>query len=73
MTPPAEAVEPFEAFRRLVLDEPELQARLRTIADWPAFVDAAVAAAAERGITLAEGDVLAARDVSRRSWLERWL
>jgi len=63
----------FESFRRVVLDEPELQARLRAYQDWSAFVDAAVDAAAERGIALTEEDVLAARETARRSWLERWI
>jgi len=66
-------VESFEAFRRLVLAEPALQARLRSIREWPPFVDAVVDTAAQYGITLTEADVLAARDASRRSWLERWI
>ncbi|MDX6410858.1 MAG: hypothetical protein QOE91_374 [Gaiellaceae bacterium] len=65
--------EEFERFRRVVLQEPELQARLRSLHDWPAFVDAAVGAAAERGIAITPETVLAARNESRRSWLERWV
>jgi hypothetical protein len=57
----------------VVLDDPALQARLRSISEWSAFVAAAVDAAAEHGIALTETDVLAARDESRRAWLERWL
>jgi hypothetical protein len=68
-----ETTKPFESFRRVVLGDPELQARLRSIPDWPGFVLAAVEVAAERGIALTESDVLAARDESRRSWLEQWL
>jgi hypothetical protein len=65
--------EEFERFRRVVLDDPELQTRLRAFQEWPAFVDAAVAAAAEQGIAVTPEDVLAARNESRRSWLERWI
>jgi len=65
--------EEFDRFRRVVLDDPELQVRLRAITDWPAFVDAAVAAADERGIVITKDIVLAARSESRRAWLERWV
>jgi hypothetical protein len=67
------SVERFAAFRRTVLADPRLQARLRSIEGWPAFVDAAVAAAAEEGIALTADDVAAAREESRRSWRERWV
>ena len=72
MSAPPRATGQFESFRRLVLSDPELEARLRAIAGWPAFVDSAVAAAAEHGIELTEADVLAAREASRRSWLASW-
>jgi tryptophan 2,3-dioxygenase len=65
--------EPFEQFRRLVLAEPELQAPLRTILDWPSFVAAAVELGARHGIVLDEAIVLAARDEARRTWRERWV
>ena len=67
------SIEQFERFRRVVLADPELQARLRSIEDWPAFVDATVAAAADHGVALTPEAVLAARDECRRSWLERWV
>jgi hypothetical protein len=63
----------FESFRRVVLADPALQARLRAIPDWPTFVAAAVDAAVERGIGLTEADILGARTEARRSWLERWI
>jgi len=66
-------VDRFEGFRRAVLDDPVLQQRLRTITDWPGFVDAAITAAAEHGIDLSPADVLAAREEARRSWRERWV
>ena len=67
------SVEQFERFRRVVMADAELQEELRSIPDWPAFVRAAVEAAARRGIEVTEEDVLAARDESRRSWRERWV
>ena len=63
----------FESFRRVVLADPALQDRLRSIPDWPTFVAAAVDAAAERGIGLTEADILAARTEAWQSWLERWI
>jgi hypothetical protein len=70
---PVESAGDFESFRRLVLADPELQARLRSFTEWPAFVGAVVDAAAEHGIALTAGDVLAARDVSRRARLSEWV
>jgi hypothetical protein len=67
------AIEPFESFRRVVFSRPELEARLRSISDWPSFVAAVVEAAAEHAIVLTDADVLAARDEARRSWLARWV
>jgi hypothetical protein len=63
----------FESFRRAVLADPALQARLRSIPDWPTFVAAAVDAAVDRGIGLTEADILAARAEAWQSWLERWI
>jgi glutaredoxin-related protein len=67
------STEGFERFRQLVLADPELQARLRAIREWPAFAAAAVEAAAEHGIDVTEEAVQAARVQARRSWLERWV
>ena len=63
----------FERFRAVVFADPELQVRLRSIPEWPAFVAAAVDAAAELGVELTAADVVAARHESSRSWLERWV
>lgn len=68
-----EPPEEFARFRRIVLDDPELQARLREIRAWPAFVEASVGAAAERGVTLTAADLAAARTAAAASWLERWV
>ena len=70
---PEVASEAFERFRRLVLAEPELQAELRSIPDWPAFVNAAREAAARHGIELSDQAVTAARKESVRAWRERWV
>jgi hypothetical protein len=67
------SIDEFERFRRVVLADPELSARLRSAPDWPAFLDATVSAAAEHGIALTDADVVAAREEARRSWIERWL
>jgi hypothetical protein len=66
-------VDPFERFRRAVFADREVQVRLRSVSEWPAFVDAALAAADECGVELTEGDLAAARDEARRSWRERWV
>jgi hypothetical protein len=63
----------FADFRRLVLDDAALQARLRSIPAWPAFVETAVQAAAEHGVPLTAEDVLNAGLAAQRSWLERWV
>jgi hypothetical protein len=65
--------EKFERFRRLVMTDPELQLELRSIPDWPTFVDAALEAAGRRGIELTEEAVTAARHESVRAWRERWV
>jgi hypothetical protein len=67
------SVERFAAFRRAVLSEPRLEARLQPIDEWPAFIDAAIAIASEEGIELTADDVAAAREESRRSWREQWV
>lgn len=61
----------LEAFRELVVADPQLQERLRAEADWPAFAGLAVRLAAERGITLTAEELAAARRATRRAWLER--
>jgi hypothetical protein len=67
------SLERFAHFRRIVLADPALERRLRSIPDWPSFVGESIAAAAEHGVTLMPSDLLAARDHAKRSWLERWV
>lgn len=66
-------MEQFARFRRIVLADPALERRLRSISDWPSFVEETVGAAAEYGLALSEADVLAARQEAKRSWLDRWV
>lgn len=68
-----ESPEQFARFRRLVLSDPSLEHRLRTIPDWPSFVREALSAAEEHGLALTEEDVHAARAEALRSWRERWV
>ena len=67
------SLEPFTRFRRIVLADAELERQLQSIPDWPSFFEEATRAAADRGVTLTEADLLAARDQAKRSWLERWV
>jgi hypothetical protein len=67
------SLEQFARFRRIVFADPALEQRLRSIRDWPCFVEEAVGAAAEHGLVLTEADMLAAREQAKRSWLERWV
>lgn len=68
-----ESPEQFARFRGLVLSDPSLEQRLRTIPDWPSFTREAVRAAEEHGLALTEQDVRAARAEALRSWRERWV
>jgi hypothetical protein len=63
----------FEHLSKAVLADPELQARLRSLRDWPEFVAATLDAATERGLSLTGEDLEAARIARRRTWLERWV
>ena len=67
------AEDDFDVFRSAVLADPELQARLRPISEWPEFIAAAIAAASERGLVVTEESVLAARDDALRTWHEQWV
>lgn len=60
-------------FHALVLEERELQDRLRAEHDWPRFVQLAVALGAERGCRFTADDVTDALRAARRSWIERWI
>jgi hypothetical protein len=63
----------FARFRCLVLADPVLEERLRSLPDWPSFVEAALQAAAEHDLSLDAGDLHAAGGEARRAWRERWV
>jgi ribosomal protein L16/L10AE len=56
-----------------VLADAGLQERLRRETDWPAFAALARRLAAERGLTLSEEALEAARTAARRAYVERRL
>ncbi|HEX7626593.1 MAG TPA: hypothetical protein VF379_06010, partial [Gaiellaceae bacterium] len=56
-----EHVDRFVRFRRAVLDEPELEQRLRMLDDWAAFATVAIAEAGARGIELTTDELEAER------------
>lgn len=63
----------FAELRRHVVSDPELQARLRAVTDWPAFAELVVAVSAERGCPVSTEDLEEERRAARRAWLERWI
>ena len=62
----------FACFRTAVLDEPELEQRLRALDDWDTFTAEAIAAANERAIELTTDELDAARRQAQLGWLARW-
>ena len=62
----------FARFRTVVLDDPALQQRLKTITDWEPFTAEVVAAAHERKIDLTTADIDAERRQALVDWLSRW-
>jgi Aspartyl/Asparaginyl beta-hydroxylase len=66
-------VRSFQQFRATVFDDPRLQAALLQITDRQRFLDAVVAAGAERGYAFSRVEVESAYSQSQREWLERSL
>jgi GNAT superfamily N-acetyltransferase len=62
----------FDAFRRTVLADPNLQARLRSTGP-DEFPDAVVKLGGELGYPLDSSDVKNARQEAQTAWLSRWL
>jgi len=60
------------ALRAQIASDPEFARRLAAVPD-DAFVDAALAAAADRGIALDAARLRAAIEAGRTAWLMRWL
>lgn len=63
----------FDLFRKAVLKDRALQARLRSELDDTAFGIFVKQVGAECGYEFTEDDVRAALQASRRAWMERWL
>jgi Aspartyl/Asparaginyl beta-hydroxylase len=61
----------FRQFREIVFEDPELQATLLEMVDPQKFLEAVVAAGAERGYDFQLAEVESAQMQSRREWLER--
>ncbi len=62
----------FESFRRLVLQDLQLQAQLRDESDQQEFIALAVRLGAERGCHFTAEEVTGALLAARRAWIERW-
>jgi hypothetical protein len=63
----------FDRFRRLVLQEPALQAELMAVHDRKEFTSLAIRLGEQRGTRFTPGDVDAAFQSARRVWSERWI
>jgi len=63
----------LEAFRREVVADERLVARLRPILDRDAFIRAASELGAQRGYRFAPGEVAAAMREGQLAWLTHWL
>jgi hypothetical protein len=59
--------------RELVLADPELRERLRSIIDKADFTNAVLSLAEEKGLVLTEDDVGDAMRMGRKAWIERWI
>ena len=68
--PPVESE--FDRFRRLVLGDPSLQARLLEVEDRSEFTKLVLNLGAQLGAQFTAGDVDGAFQAARRAWLERW-
>jgi len=64
---------PLEQYRRLVLDDPALQAELDVVEDSQQLAELAARQASEHGIELGPAEVLQALQRARQSWLLRML
>ncbi len=60
-------------FREIVFADRSLQDRLRQPEERAEFVDTAVRAAFENGISLTPDDIENALRNGRREWIERWI
>lgn len=63
----------FDQFYQVVLQDEQLQAQLRDITDFTAFVHQVVALGEAHHYQFTTNDVQAALQAQRRAWLERWI
>ena len=63
----------FESFRLWVLDNPEVQSRLREILDVETFITAVLEIAVERGYHFSRQDIEAIMQIGDAAWLQRWM
>ena len=68
---PFERAQNFERFRAIVVGDLGLVETLRPIATPEDLARAVVLLGAERGFVFTEGEVLAALQVARQTWMER--
>jgi len=59
--------------RRLVVDDPGLRDRLRSVTDHPAFIAEVIAVGSEHGLPVSAADVEDGLRAARLQRLERWL
>ncbi len=62
----------FERFRRIVLEDRALQARLRQVPEWDELL-ARLIELGEGGMGVGGEEIRRARRESRRAWLQRWV
>lgn len=62
----------FERFRRVVLEDRALQARLRQLPEWEELLPRLIALS-EEGARLGGEEIRRALGESRRAWLQRWV
>lgn len=63
----------FDEFRRAVLADQALQAKLRDITDTAAFIEQALALGQALGYAFTAEDIRNAMQASRRAGIERWV
>jgi len=63
----------FDRFRELVLGSGALQEELRAIDDHEEFIRTVVRLGDDHGFSFNAEDVMTAMNLSRRSWIERWI
>jgi len=73
MSQPLEPAAPFDAFRKIVLAEPQLLEQLRATPDLSSFIALVREVAGQHGFQFTVEEVQAALRASQQAWIERWL